>query len=89
VSTPSENPKCYICGSSEIAPSGSPGSTTCAACAPVRQHVVAMQTGAGGSSLAICPCGWSSEIPWKGHHAAQDVAVRQHWRAVIEASAPT
>ena len=75
---------CHVCGSPEIDPAASDhGSARCAACAPARDHVVSMQTGPDGSSLAVCPCGWSSEIAGPGRYRAQEAKVKQHWRDVI------
>src|SRR5690606_18415067 len=67
---------CYVCGSREIMPDCSPGAAACEACVPAREHVVSMQTGRDGASLAVCPCGWTSEVKGKGRHIIQDAKVR-------------
>jgi hypothetical protein len=78
---------CYVCGSPEIADGGAPGSPTCAGCKVARDHVVSMQTGAGGGSLAVCQCGWRSEVSRHNAYMIQDVKVRLHWRYMIRLAA--
>lgn len=81
-------PTCYVCGSPEIAPDADLRSPTCTECRPARNHVVSMQTGAGGAPLAVCPCGWRYQSRFGGRMGSifRDVAVRTHWRAAIAAS---
>lgn len=42
-----------------------------------------MQTAPGGGSLAVCPCGWRSEVAGAARYVVQDAKVRMHWRDVI------
>lgn len=75
--------KCFLCGATEVSPEAHYGSPVCDDCLPIREHVVSMQTGDGGSSLAVCRCGWRSEIQGGGRYIVQDTKVRLHWRGVI------
>lgn len=78
---------CYVCGSPDIAAAADLRNPTCEGCKPARDHTVSMQTGAGGSSLAVCQCGWRSEVSGKGRSVAQDAKVKGHWRAMIRFAA--
>lgn len=69
--------RCYVCGSAELVDGHDPRSPTCALDVPARGHVVSMRTDAG-DSLAVCPCGWESRVPW-ARRRDQDDAVRAHW----------
>lgn len=42
-----------------------------------------MRTGQAGASLAVCPCGWNSEVKGPHRYTIQDTKVRLHWRDVI------
>ena len=74
---------CHLCGSTEIRADSPKGSPTCADCWPITDHVVSMQTGADGSSRAVCECGWRSEVTGAKRHMLQQVKIRMHWRDVI------
>ena len=75
--------RCHLCGAPAVPEASSVGSRRCAACEPIREHVVSMQTGAGGSSLALCQCGWRSEVRGQKRYLVQDTKVRLHWRDAI------
>lgn len=78
---------CYVCSSPDIAADADPRSPTCERCKPARGHVVSNRTGAGGSLLAVCPCGWQFEVsPRPGAYNTRDLMVRMHWRAMIHAA---
>lgn len=80
--------RCHVCGSAEIsAKASSIGSPRCAGCAEAGNHVVSMRNGAGGRSLALCQCGWRSEVPRTNAYAIQDVKVKMHWRHMIRLAA--
>lgn len=74
--------KCYVCGSIEIANDAPPGGALCEDCEPVREHVVSMQTGAGGTRVAVCRCGWRDEFAC-GDHDGRKRAVKLHWFRVL------
>jgi hypothetical protein len=49
---------------------------------PMKGHLISMR-GPGnvpkpGTSLAVCECGWESEVPW-GEYETQDRAIYAHW----------
>ena len=75
--------RCHLCGSAEVEADSPIGSPTCAECRPIRDHVVSMQTGPSGASLAVCACGWCSLVAGAKRHMVQDAKVRMHWRDVI------
>lgn len=74
---------CHLCGSAEISTKSRMGSLICDDCLPIQDHVVSMQTGPSGASLAVCPCGWASLVAGAKRHVVQDAKVRLHWRDVI------
>lgn len=75
--------KCFLCGAAEVSPEAHYGSPVCDGCLPIKDHVVSMRTGQAGASLAVCPCGWRSEVKGPKRHTIQDTKVRLHWRDVI------
>jgi hypothetical protein len=79
--------RCHVCGSPATAAASDFGSSRCDDCAEARNHVVSMRAGKGGTSLAICQCGWRSEVPRRNAYMIQDVKVRMHWRSAIRAAA--
>jgi hypothetical protein len=78
-----DNDACYVCGSAELAAGADPRNPTCAEDIRARAHVVSMRTD-GGDSVAVCPCGWESRVPW-ARRGEQDALVRAHWLAQREA----
>jgi hypothetical protein len=83
---------CRVCGCTQdnACPGGcawmaeDPG--LCTACAPAREHVVAMSN-PDGQSVARCSCGeFESRLPWGDHYAKQDAAVRAHWQDAVAAA---
>ncbi|MGE0773546.1 MAG: hypothetical protein AB7L36_00685 [Sphingomonadaceae bacterium] len=79
--------RCYVCGAQETLVEAAPHNFLCGECLPVARHVVSMQTGTGGSSVAVCPCGWRSEVNGKGRYKIQQVKVLLHWNDVINRAA--
>ena len=79
--------RCYVCGTHEGLAEVAPHNDLCAECLPAARHVVSMQTGDGGSSVAVCPCGWRSEVKGKGRSQIQQVKVLLHWNDVINRAA--
>lgn len=75
--------RCHLCGSAEVRPDSPSGSPTCADCWPITEHVVSMQTGHEGASIAVCPCGWRAEAKGDRRSIVREAKVRLHWRDVI------
>lgn len=70
---------CYVCGSSDLAPDSDLRNPLCAVDLGAREHIASMQRDPGtGGSLAVCPCGWRSQVRWS-ERADQDQLVREHW----------
>lgn len=76
---------CHICGAAPVSPESHHGSPLCAGCLPAREHAVSMRGpgGTDGMSLALCQCGWESQMPWGGHHEQQRTAIVGHWQDAI------
>lgn len=76
-------PSCYVCGSAQIADDADLRSPTCTEHRAARDHIVSnRRCGATGDALAVCPCGWTAQRPWGGHHVIMDELIKAHWRAV-------
>lgn len=78
-------PTCYVCGSTEVIPTPTPHSRTCAAHKAARAHTVSMQNApATGDHLAVCRCGWTAQSPRDGTPGYQviDGLVKAHWRQI-------
>ncbi len=74
---------CYVCGSPAVSSASDIGASRCEDCAPIRDHIVSMQTANDGASLAVCQCGWRSKAKGPKRYFVQEVKVRLHWRSVI------
>ena len=77
--------RCHVCGAPAIAEASDIGSARCGDCAEVRNHVVSMRTGPGGSAVAVCTCGWRSESHGSQRMTLRETKVRLHWRTMIRA----
>ncbi|MBN9243401.1 MAG: hypothetical protein J0I98_11460 [Mesorhizobium sp.] len=75
--------RCVVCEAGTV---DDPHHAVCETCAAAREHVVSMTRAAiTADSVATCTCcGWMSVKSWShAGRAAQDEAVRRHWRDVV------